>query len=79
MASPGEGGSTVAVSELWLRKALVTLAPIIRGREAARKSYCESGGHARQIAARTDDERLLLVGWRETCRAVGLDDDLRHW
>jgi len=79
MEQPIGGGGSVEVSEVWLRKALVALAPVIRGHEAARMSYRESGGHARRIVARTEDERVLLSGWRETCRIVGLDDDLRHW
>jgi hypothetical protein len=79
MASPIGGGGSVEVSEVWLHKMLVAMAPMLRGKEAARKSYCESGGHARRIVARTDDDRILLSGWREACRAVGLDDDLRHW
>lgn len=70
---------TTEVSSVWLRKMLIAAAPMLRGHEAARMSYHESGGHARHIAARTDDERVLLAGWREYCRAVGLDDDLKHW
>ena len=70
----------VSVPEDWLRVALRTLGPVIRGREAGRLSYKENRGTSpRRIVARTDEDRALLAGWREACRALGLDDDLRHW
>ena len=75
-----ERTGTAEVNEAWLCKMLVAMAPVLRGREAARRSYSENcNGHARRIVARTDDDRLLLAGWHEYCRALGLDDDLRHW
>ena len=70
---------TIPVVEDGLIPVLRALAPVIRGHEAGRKSYRESGGHARHIVARTTEERVLLAWWKETCRMMGLDDDLRHW
>lgn len=76
----GGGGSSMQVSEGWLRVAVATLGPVLYGQEAARRAYHEQpGAGARFTKARTTAQQTLLDGWREACRALGMDDDLRHW
>ena len=81
MAEPiGGGGSTLQVSESWLRVAVATLGPMLHGQEAARRSYHEQPGTgARFTRGRTPTQQALLDGWREACKALGLDPDLKHW
>ena len=70
----------VSVPEAGLRAALSTLGPIIAGRERGRLSYREHReAHSRYTAARTPAEAELLRWWRESCRIVGMSDDLRDW
>jgi len=76
----GGGGSPMQVSGDWLTVAVASLMPLLRGQEAARRSYNEQpGANPRITPKRTARQQLLLDGCREACRALGLDDDLRHW
>ncbi len=70
----------VSVPESGLRTALTMLGPIIAGRERAKRTYRENRtAGARITPARTPSEAQLLQWWRETCRIVGISDDLRDW
>ena len=76
-----EDVAMILLPQAGLPEVLKTLGPMLRGQEAARRSYHEhaDGPGARQIPARTDSFRRTLAWWKMCCRIVGLDDDLSNW
>lgn len=71
---------TIAVPEDGLRVTLSALAPIIKGREMARRSYSEHAeANPRHIAARSMQDTIVLRWWQQTCKIVGMDADLTNW